>query len=95
VGALRQWTATCPDPTLVATTGRLASTSMIEFGVGRFAAAVRAYAPQWERAAIRWQLTFGPEREKSLPGLPAGPMIWLAGSSYGTAAKPNWRSGTS
>ncbi|SER99536.1 hypothetical protein SAMN05216188_11917 [Lentzea xinjiangensis] len=38
---------------------------MIELDLAQFAAAVRAYAPQWERAGIQWQLTFGPERDKS------------------------------
>lgn len=38
---------------------------MIGLDLAQFAAAVRAYAPRWERAAIRWQLTFGPERDKS------------------------------
>lgn len=38
---------------------------MIELDLAQFAAAVRAHAPRWERAGIRWQLTFGPERDKS------------------------------
>ncbi|WP_197043358.1 hypothetical protein [Saccharothrix sp. NRRL B-16314] len=38
---------------------------MIELDLAQFAAAVHAHAPRWERAGIRWQLTFGPERDKS------------------------------
>jgi hypothetical protein len=38
---------------------------VIELDLARFAALVREYAPRWERAAIRWELTFGPERDKS------------------------------
>lgn len=38
---------------------------MIELDLAQFGAAVRAYAPRWEGAGIRWQLTFGPERDKS------------------------------
>jgi hypothetical protein len=38
---------------------------MIELDLAQFAAAVRAHAPRWERAGITWQLTFGPERDKS------------------------------
>ncbi|ONI93035.1 hypothetical protein ALI22I_00495 [Saccharothrix sp. ALI-22-I] len=37
----------------------------MELDLTQFAAAVCAYAPQWERAAIRWQLTIGPERDKT------------------------------
>jgi len=37
----------------------------IKFDLARFAAAVRDYAPRWERAAIRWQFTFGPGFDKS------------------------------
>ena len=38
---------------------------MIELDLAQFAAAVHAYAPRWESAAIRWRLTFGPEHDKS------------------------------
>jgi hypothetical protein len=38
---------------------------VIELDLAQFAAAVHARAPQWERAGIQWQLTFGPERNKS------------------------------
>lgn len=38
---------------------------MIELDLAQFAAAVHAHAPRWERAGIRWQLAFGPKRDKS------------------------------
>jgi hypothetical protein len=61
---------------------------MIELDLAQFAAAVRAYAPRWERAAITWQLTFGPERDKSAACLDcetgdlAGQLIvWTSGEA--------------
>jgi hypothetical protein len=38
---------------------------VIEFDLTQFATAVCAHAPQWERMSIKWQLIFGPERDKS------------------------------
>ncbi|GAA3865518.1 hypothetical protein GCM10022243_34570 [Saccharothrix violaceirubra] len=37
---------------------------MIRFDLAEFAAAVHRCAPRWERAGIRWTLTFGPEYDK-------------------------------
>ncbi|HEY4454374.1 MAG TPA: hypothetical protein VGN81_08690 [Pseudonocardiaceae bacterium] len=38
---------------------------MPDFDLAQFVAAVRAYAPIWERAGITWRLTLGPVRDKS------------------------------
>jgi hypothetical protein len=38
---------------------------VVELDLTQFAAAVRTHAPHRERATIRWQLTFGPERNES------------------------------
>lgn len=39
--------------------------AVIEFDLDWFATAVRAHGPRWERASIRWNLTFGPQWDKS------------------------------
>ncbi|MFJ8915197.1 hypothetical protein [Amycolatopsis sp. NPDC102389] len=38
---------------------------MMELDLAQFVAAVHAYAPKWEAAAIQRQLTLGPDNEKS------------------------------
>lgn len=65
---------------------------MLELDLAQFAAAVRAHAPQWERAGIQWQLTFVPERDKSAAwvdcetGDLAGQLIvWTSGEAELTA----------
>ena len=61
---------------------------MIELDLAQFAAAVHAHAPQWERAGIRWQLTFGPERDKSAAWVPCETgdlegelIVWTSGEA--------------
>ncbi len=61
---------------------------MIELDLAQFAAAVRAYAPRWEREAIRWQFTTGPEHDESAAwvdcetGDLAGQlMVWTSGEA--------------
>ncbi|MEV0678646.1 hypothetical protein AB0I60_19225 [Actinosynnema sp. NPDC050436] len=61
---------------------------MIELDLAQFAAAVHAHAPQWERAGVQWQLTFGPERDKSAAWVDCGTgellarlIVWTSGEA--------------
>ena len=69
-GQIQSLTASCMSPRSSSTrrTGLARPhniTGVTELDLAWFASAVRAHAPQWERTGIRWQLTFGPERDKS------------------------------